>query len=279
VIADSVNPIQLSRDAWIGVAHRAGVRAVEVEVICSDPQLHRQRVETRSSDIRGLALPTWEKVISREYEPWQREHIILDTAGRSVAVCVAELRAALPKVNGAIHFFTPTKDFGPALGLMARQAFSDAFAHLYDPVPFMQFLEEAYGPGGRMERDLAEPSIRWRVAAIDGRPIGYAKLSSLAAPAPAPQPGAMELQQIYVLGPWHGRGVAEDLMNWAVDTARADAAPEIYLTVFDHNLRAKRFYTRHGFSEVGHCTFKLGDRVDDDRVWRKPISPTASPGN
>ena len=96
VIADSVNPIQLSRDAWIDVAHRAHARAVEVEVICSDPQLHRQRVETRSVDIRGLSLPSWEKVISREYEPWEREHIVIDTAGRGVVESIEELRRALP---------------------------------------------------------------------------------------------------------------------------------------------------------------------------------------
>jgi predicted kinase len=96
VISDSVNPIQLSRDAWIGVAHRVGARAVEVEVICSDPQLHRRRVEARSSDIAGLSLPTWEEVVSREYEPWEREHLVIDTAGRSVAECVAQLREKLP---------------------------------------------------------------------------------------------------------------------------------------------------------------------------------------
>ncbi len=97
VIADSVNPIRLSRDAWIAVAHRAEVRAVEVEVICSDPQLHRQRVETRPVDIHGLSLPTWEKVISREYEPWEREHTVIDTAGQNVGESVEELRKALPK--------------------------------------------------------------------------------------------------------------------------------------------------------------------------------------
>ena len=102
------------------------------------------------------------------------------------------------------------------------------------------------------------------------------KLYPLVAPAPAPQPGAMELQQIYVLRPWHGRGVAEGLMNCAIDTTRAEGAPEIYLTVFDHNIRAKRFYARHGFSEVGHCTFRLGDRVDDDRVWRKTLCGSSS---
>jgi GNAT superfamily N-acetyltransferase len=179
-------------------------------------------------------------------------------------------------MNEPIRFFSPTKGFAPALGLMAREAFSDAFAHMYDPVPFKQFLEEAYGPAGKMERDFSDPSIRWRVAAIDDQPIGYAKLSPLVAPAPAPQPGAMELQQIYVLRPWHGRGVAEELMNWAIDTARAEGAPEIYLTVFENNIRAKRFYARHDFSDVGHCTFKLGDRVDYDRVWRKTLCGPSS---
>jgi predicted kinase len=95
VISDSVNPIRLSRDAWIDVAHRAQARAVEVEVICSDLQLHRQRVETRSVDIRGLKPPTWEQVVAREYDPWNREHIVIDTAGRSAAESVEELRAAL----------------------------------------------------------------------------------------------------------------------------------------------------------------------------------------
>jgi ribosomal protein S18 acetylase RimI-like enzyme len=101
--------------------------------------------------------------------------------------------------------------------------------------------------------------------------IGYVKLTTLTAPAPAPRPGAMELQQIYVLSPWHGRGVAEKLMTWALDTARATGAPEIYLAVFDHNTRAKRFYSRHGFYEVGRCTFQLGDQIDDDRVWRRAL--------
>ena len=71
--------------------------AAEVELICSDPQQHRQRIETRSADISELNLPTWEEVVSREYEPWERKHIVIDTTGRSVAESVKELREALPK--------------------------------------------------------------------------------------------------------------------------------------------------------------------------------------
>jgi predicted kinase len=99
VVADSVNPLRLTRDAWISVADRARAKAIEVEVTCSDPAQHRNRIETRSADIKGLRLPTWQEVVSREYEPWERDHIVIDTAGRSVAANVNELLKALTKQN------------------------------------------------------------------------------------------------------------------------------------------------------------------------------------
>src|SRR4051812_19570645 len=58
VIADSVNPWPLTRDAWRAVAERAGVRALEVEIICSDPNEHRRRLESREHDLPGLSRVT-----------------------------------------------------------------------------------------------------------------------------------------------------------------------------------------------------------------------------
>jgi len=95
VVADSVNPLKVTRDAWTGIASRAGVSAVEIEVICSDPKEHRRRVETRTSDIRGLRLPTWQEVISREYHAWDREHFVIDTTGHAVEESVEIIRSML----------------------------------------------------------------------------------------------------------------------------------------------------------------------------------------
>ncbi|MGA3104700.1 MAG: AAA family ATPase [Terriglobales bacterium] len=97
VIADSVNPLQLTRNAWMDVAHRASVRGVEVEIVCSDRNVHRQRVETRSTNIPGLRLPTWAEVIARPYELWAREHIVIDTTIRTVTESVDKLLRALQK--------------------------------------------------------------------------------------------------------------------------------------------------------------------------------------
>lgn len=95
VIADSVNPIRITREAWADVARRAGVCAIEVEVKCSDTDEHRRRVESRVSDIDGLRLPTWEQVVCREYHEWEREHLVIDTSTRSVEQSVAWLRSVL----------------------------------------------------------------------------------------------------------------------------------------------------------------------------------------
>jgi predicted kinase len=95
VVADSVNPLALTRDGWHEVARSAGVGHVDVEVICSDRAQHRDRATGRVGDIEGLRLPTWEQIEAREYEPWQTERVVVDTAGRTVDACVTEVVDAL----------------------------------------------------------------------------------------------------------------------------------------------------------------------------------------
>lgn len=97
VVADCVNPLTLTRDGWVGVAKRAAVSVVEIEITCSDMEEHRRRVETRVSDLSGLRLPSWNEVVSREYHPWDREHIVVDTAGRSPEQSVNIIRKMLQK--------------------------------------------------------------------------------------------------------------------------------------------------------------------------------------
>ena len=79
VIVECVNPVAVTRDGWLGTAAAAGAVLVEVEVICSDKAEHRRRVETRTSDVEGLAKPTWMAVVEREYEPWTRERLVIDS--------------------------------------------------------------------------------------------------------------------------------------------------------------------------------------------------------
>ena len=104
MIADSVNPIEVTRAAWRDVAQRAGTRHVEIEIVCSDQSEHRSRVESRTADIAGHRLPTWQQVCDREYEPWAAG-IVIDTAGQPIEASLSALREMLedPNLQYGIH--------------------------------------------------------------------------------------------------------------------------------------------------------------------------------
>jgi predicted kinase len=95
VFAECVNPMKITRDAWRRVADATGAYLVEVELVCSDPAEHERRATERTVDIPGLFLPTWADIQDREYEPWDRPHVVLDTAGTPTEDTIDSLCKAL----------------------------------------------------------------------------------------------------------------------------------------------------------------------------------------
>jgi predicted kinase len=98
VIVECVNPMAATRDAWVSTAAGAAAGVVEVEVVCPDPAEHRRRVETRRSDVEGLVKPTWAEVLEREYEPWIRPRLVIDSVltppDRAAAAVAAAMTSA-----------------------------------------------------------------------------------------------------------------------------------------------------------------------------------------
>lgn len=154
---------------------------------------------------------------------------------------------------------------GPALSHMAKRAFTDTFGSLYRASDLAHFLDRAFGADG-LPSQLTDPAYAVHIG-FDGDAIaGFAKIG------PVDFPGvwgerAVELHQLYVLGPWQGEGVAPQLMDWVIATARARGYGRIVLSVFVDNIRAQRFYARYGFAEVGKYEFRVGEQIDDDRIW------------
>jgi GNAT superfamily N-acetyltransferase len=156
----------------------------------------------------------------------------------------------------------------PAIDALFRQSFADTFGHLYDPADLAAFF--ASFTAAAWEEELADPAYVLRLAEDDGRLAGFAKLGPLSLPA-EPSGPAMELNQLYVLPPWQGAGVAAVLMEWVLAEARRRGAAELFLSVFIDNHRARRFYERYGFAAVGRYDFMVGNHVDEDLILRHAI--------
>ena len=72
VIVDAVNAVEPARDQWVKLAARQQVAIKFLEVVCSDPELHRSRLASRGRRLAHIAEPTWHAVEQSldEWEAW-----------------------------------------------------------------------------------------------------------------------------------------------------------------------------------------------------------------
>jgi len=152
-----------------------------------------------------------------------------------------------------------------ALSALGTATFTDTFGHLYQPHDLQIFLQN-HSPEG-WARELADPAFAVRVAELDGRMVGFAKLGPPHLPF-EPRGEAAELRQLYVLEEVKGQGVAHALIEWVIDRARDRRADHLYLSVFTDNHRARRFYEKYGFEPEGTYAFMVGNHADEDIVMR-----------
>jgi GNAT superfamily N-acetyltransferase len=152
-----------------------------------------------------------------------------------------------------------------ALSALGTATFVATFGHLYQPNDLEIFLENH--DTDVWAKELADPAFAVRVAELDGKMVGYAKLGPPHLPF-EPRGEAAELRQLYVLEEMKGQGIAQALIEWIIDRARERRADHLYLSVFTENHRARRFYEKYGFEPEGTYAFMVGTHADEDIVMR-----------
>lgn len=177
----------------------------------------------------------------------------------------------------------PEPEEAATIAALARRTFTETFGYLYAPEDLAAFLAQHSEAEWRAQ--ILDPAYHIRLVEMpgqagDGRaddgPAGFLKLGPPSLPF-TPQCNAIELRQFYLLSPWHGPvlpdggRLSDIMMERAVSLSRALGFSELYLSVFIDNHRARRFYARHGFEDVGPYAFKVGNHEDEDIVMRKAL--------
>jgi len=160
-----------------------------------------------------------------------------------------------------------TDDAAP-LADLAERTFRTTFAPHNSDANMALHCARTYG-AAIQGAEIADPTRVTVVADDDGMLVGYAQLrlghptASVVAARPA------EIQRIYVDAPWHGRGIAQALMAAMLEHARIAGADRVWLGVWEHNPRARRFYEKSGFALAGDHAFVLGREVQRDLVMAR----------
>jgi ribosomal protein S18 acetylase RimI-like enzyme len=152
-----------------------------------------------------------------------------------------------------------------ALAELAERTFRETFTVGNEPAQMALHCAASFGPGIQA-REIEDPGWVTIVADEDGELIGFAQLrlgspkACVAAECPA------ELYRLYVAGRWHGRGVAQQILNEVMVTAARAGSDRIWLGVWERNPRALAFYRKHGFEVVGDHVFRFGTECQTDLI-------------
>ena len=153
-----------------------------------------------------------------------------------------------------------------ALAEFARASWIATFGHLpYPPDDLHAYLTKSFGEAIQ-RAEIADRDVRYRLALRDGAIVGYCMMGPL--DMPVDDANGMELYRLYVDESVKGAGVADELMRDCVAWARSKSARALYLSVWEENFRAQRFYRRHGFMHHGEWKFMVGKTADRDLIWR-----------
>lgn len=158
------------------------------------------------------------------------------------------------------------------LAPLAVKIFNDAFAAnpLNKPEDMRDYIATAFSLE-QTRRELADEIFIFFVAEVGGEMIGYAKLHERSTEDCVSDENPIELGRLYVLKNFHGRGIAEKLMNECFDVARRKNYRTMWLGVWEHNFRAQRFYEKLGFFKVGSHVFQLGNDPQTDWVMERKL--------
>lgn len=193
--------------------------------------------------------------------------------GRSVSLSSAPGDAA---ESGAMRTVIRPATTADATGLsrFAAATFRETFERENTPEDMASYVAGAFTPqrqAAEIEDSASTVLLAESATSSGSELIGYVHLVSGPAPRGVQGPAPLELKRLYVARAWHGRGVAQALMEAALDAAKARGAQTLWLGVWERNPRAAAFYRKYGFTRVGEHTFVLGADAQTDWLLARSL--------
>ena len=161
------------------------------------------------------------------------------------------------------------------LAELGARTFCETFAADNSPENMASYLASAFGPA-MQAAELAEPESLFLIAEVDGIAAGYAKLKPGTPPPDVTGEKPIELVRLYVSREWLGRRVGAALMRACIDEAKRQGHHTLWLGVWEHNDRARSFYSKWSFRDVGTHIFQLGADPQTDILMERSIEESAA---
>lgn len=173
-------------------------------------------------------------------------------------------------MNGTLTIRRATLADAAAVAEIGARTFHDTFAADNRPEDMAEHLATTFGVP-QQTAELESADYVTLLAYLDGALAAFAQVRRHEAPDCVAGPAPVELHRFYVDRPWHGQGVAALLMAASVEAIRELGGRTVWLSVWEHNPRARAFYAKCGFRQTGTAEFWVGPDCQTDHVLERAL--------
>ena len=152
-----------------------------------------------------------------------------------------------------------------SLTSIGYKTFYDTFAQHNTQENMLLYLMQSFNIE-KQTLEINEPQTIFLLAEIEDSVVGYVKLKGNNSCDGIKGTKPIELERIYTLQEYIGKGIGAELMNASIKEAKERGFDSIWLGVWENNERAIRFYEKLGFSVVGSHIFMLGNDKQNDFI-------------
>lgn len=154
---------------------------------------------------------------------------------------------------------------------ISRATFLETFADSNSAENMSRYLTENMS-AVKLRTELLNDKSAFFLVEADNNVIGYLKINQGSAQTENKYEHALEIERIYVLHSYHGKGIGKMMLDFAMESARSMKADVVWLGVWEHNLRAISFYRKHGFVAFDEHVFMLGDDRQIDIMMKRQVN-------
>lgn len=160
----------------------------------------------------------------------------------------------------------PAKDQDIAiLSKIARRTFLQTFESSNSKEDIGLYLKKTFSEE-KQKAEIQDPQRIIEIAWDQKDAVGFLHLHDGKVDPCVKGEKPIELLRLYLDSRFHGQGVGPLMMDRCLEIARTKGYKTLWLGVWEHNLKAQKFYQKYGFKKVGEHLFDLGHDQQNDYV-------------
>ena len=158
------------------------------------------------------------------------------------------------------------------IATIGKKSFRDAFERLFrSREELFEYLQYTYDPV-KLSKSLRKENNIYLLAYDENEPVGFAKVKRHSLNDQIESGAQMELQKIYVLPGYQGKGIGSALIKEIKSIARYVYPDYMWLDAHISNEKAVRFYERNGFQKLGSHYLTIGTQSFEYFLMGIPVA-------